>query len=159
MTIAPIRRSVVVKAPPARAFTAFTKDMARWWPAFATIGANPFVAVVVEPREGGRWFERDAEGNETEWGKVLAWEPPGRVVLAWQIDAAFKYDPNLITEVEMTFTTQPDGATLATFEHRNLERMGDSAAALAEMLGNGWVGIVDGYAAFASESSSEETAR
>jgi len=159
MTIAPIRRDVTVKVAPPRAFTAFTQDMARWWPAFATIGAEPFVAIEIEPREGGRWYERDAAGAETDWGKVLVWNPPGRVVLAWQIGGGFKYDPKVVTEVELTFTAQDDGTTLVSFEHRKLELLGDSAAATAEMLRNGWPGIVDGFADYASSTTEEEIAR
>jgi uncharacterized protein YndB with AHSA1/START domain len=159
MTIAPIRRTVTVKAAPARAFAAFTRDIGKWWPGGMAIGANPFVAIEIEPRDGGRWYERDAVGAETEWGKVLTWDPPGRVVLAWQIDASFKYDPNVLTEVELTFTAQDDGTTLVAFEHRNLERLGDSAAAVAEQMRNGWAGIIDGFADYASSTATEETAQ
>ena len=75
MTIAPIVRSVAVKAPPARAFELFTSQMAGWWPKGRTIGKNPHVEIVMRPQVGGEWFERDADGAETRWGKVLAWEP------------------------------------------------------------------------------------
>jgi uncharacterized protein YndB with AHSA1/START domain len=85
MSIAPIVRSVVVKAEPARAFELFTTRIQDWWLlGNATIGRQPAVAVVLEPRVDGRWFERDAQGHETQWGKVLAWEPPHRLLLAWQ---------------------------------------------------------------------------
>jgi len=157
MTIAPIRRDVVVKVPPARAFSAFTKDMVRWWPGYS-IAANPFVAIEIEPREGGRWFERDADGAETPWGKVLTWDPPGRLVLAWQIDATFKHDPKVMTEVELTFTAQADGTTLVSFEHRKLERLGESAAIAAEQMRGGWVGILDGFAQYASSTAGEASA-
>jgi hypothetical protein len=78
MTIAPIVRKVQVKAAPERAFELFAAHMADWWPKGQTIGKNPHAAIVVEPRAGGQWLERDADGAETHWGKVLAWEPPGR---------------------------------------------------------------------------------
>jgi uncharacterized protein YndB with AHSA1/START domain len=157
MSIAPIRREVTVKTSPARAFDAFTKEMIRWWPNYA-IGANPYVAIEIEPREGGRWYERDAEGAETQWGKVLTWDPPGRLVLAWQIDASFKHDPKVMTEVELTFTAQAGGTTLVTFEHRKLELLGESAAIAAEQMRGGWVGIIDGFAAYTSSTATEETA-
>ena len=149
MTIAPIERTVTVKAPPERAFAAFTGDIARWWPKGHTIAAKPHVAIVLEPRVGGRWFERDEDGSETNWGKVLAWSPPGRLVLAWQINSAWKYDPALVTEVELTFAGTSDGATKVTLTHRNLERFGDSAQAMADQLGGGWGGLLQGFADFA----------
>jgi uncharacterized protein YndB with AHSA1/START domain len=104
----------------------------------------------MEPRVGGRWFERAADGTETNWGKVLAWDPPGRVLLAWQINASWTYDPDLLTEVEMSFADQGDGTTLVTLEHRKLERFGDSAKALADQLGNGWPGLLQAFAAYAA---------
>jgi uncharacterized protein YndB with AHSA1/START domain len=138
MSIAPILRSVVVKAPPARAFELFVAHMQDWWPKGHTIGKKPFAEIVTEPRVGGRWFERDADGNETHWGKVLAWEPPSRLLLAWQINSQWTYDSNFITEVELTFAPADDGGTRVTLEHRNLERFGDDAAKVAEALGGGW---------------------
>ncbi|HVL20432.1 MAG TPA: hypothetical protein VM422_05530 [Amaricoccus sp.] len=75
--IAPIVQTVEVKTPPERAFEAFTGSMGDWWPKGMTIGGSHHVAVVIEPRAGGRWFERDAEGRETDWGRVLAGSRPG----------------------------------------------------------------------------------
>ncbi|HEX2892202.1 SRPBCC family protein [Vineibacter terrae] len=137
MSIAPIIRTVQVKVDPARAFDLFATRMAQWWPKGGTIGKAPHADVIIEPRPGGRWFERDAEGNETQWGHVLAWEPPSRLLLAWQISTAWRYDPSLLTEVELTFAPA-DGGTLVTLEHRHLERFGADAAAHAQRLGGGW---------------------
>jgi uncharacterized protein YndB with AHSA1/START domain len=138
MSIAPIIRTVVVKAAPARAFELYVTHMEQWWPKGQTIGKSPHVAIVLEPRVGGRWFERDADGTETHWGKVLAWEPPGRLLLGWQINSQWSYDPDFVTEVEMTFAPAEGGGTLITLEHRNLERFGADAARHAERLGGGW---------------------
>ncbi len=138
MSVAPIVRTVEVKAPPARAFDLFATRMEHWWPKGGTIGKQPHAAVILEPRTGGQWFERDADGNDTHWGKVLAWEPPSRLLLAWQIDCAWGYDPDLLTEVELTFTPAQGGGTLVRLEHRNLERFGADAAKHAERLGGGW---------------------
>jgi uncharacterized protein YndB with AHSA1/START domain len=145
MTIAPIVKVVDVKAPPERAFAIFAGNISAWWPGNMAIGAEPWVAVEIEPVAGGRWFERDASGAETQWGRVLEWAPPGRLLLAWQIDAAFKYDPTFETELEITFEPRGDG-TRVTLEHRNLERFGDSAARVAGQLGGGWPGIMEGFA-------------
>ncbi len=142
MTVAPIVRTITVKASPERAFEAFTTHMGRWWPKDHTIATQPFEKVVMEPRVGGQWYEVAADGTETHWGKVLAWEPPGRVLLAWQINASWTYDPALITEVEMRFIAQDDGTTLVTLEHRNLERFGDRAQALARPTGR-WLARLD----------------
>ena len=81
MSIAPIVCKVMVNAPPNRAFEIFTGQMAKWWPSGRTVGDKPHVAIVIEPTSGGRWFETDADGTETNWGKVLKWEPPSLVVL------------------------------------------------------------------------------
>lgn len=149
MTIAPIVRSVQVKAPPPRAFDLFVNHFADWWPKGRTIGKNPHVAIVVEPRVGGQWFERDAEGVETHWGRVLAWEPPARLLLAWQINSQWTYDPDFETELELRFDPLDGGGTQVTLEHRNLERFGDDAQRHSDLLGGGWPGYLAGYASYA----------
>lgn len=144
---APVRRSVTVKVEPARAFQAFVGNIGRWWPKSHAIGGKPLAEAVLEPRVGGRWYEVSEDGSTCDWGKVLAYEPPGRLVLAWQIDADWKFDPDLITEVEVKFI--PDGAgTRVELEHRNIERFGAKAAAMAEMIGSdagGWLMILGLY--------------
>ena len=146
---APINRSVVVKAEVERSFAAFTGRMGRWWPRTHSIGAAPLADVVVEPRVGGRWYERSTDGAECEWGKVLAWDPPGRLILAWQLDANWKYDPALVLEVEITFTALQGGMTRVDLEHRNLERYGEKAATVRDMVGSerGWLGILKSFVA------------
>ncbi len=148
---APVRRSVTVKAEPARAFQAFVGNIGRWWPRSHAIGGKPLVDAVMEPRAGGRWYEVSEDGSTCDWGKVLVYEPPGRLVLAWQIDADWKYDPDLITEVEVLFI--PDGeGTRVELEHRNIERFGSRATAVADMIGSdgGWPLILGLYAESAS---------
>jgi uncharacterized protein YndB with AHSA1/START domain len=149
MSIAPIVQTVQVKANPARAFELFTTRMSQWWPAGRTIGRNPHVAIVIEPHVNGRWFERDAEGNETQWGKVLAWEPPERVLLAWQINSTWHFDPQFVTEVELTFVPAAQGGTVMRLEHRNLERFGTDAARHADTLRGGWPKYVNLFAQYA----------
>lgn len=149
MSIAPILHCVEVKAPPARAFELFTSQMGKWWPGGKTIGRNPFADVVVEPHEGGRWYERDGEGNETQWGRVLAWDPPGRVLLAWQINSQWHYDPGFLTEVELSFEALAGGGTRVTLEHRNLERFGADAEAHADKIRRGWPNIAEHFSRYA----------
>ncbi len=144
MTIAPVISTVDVKTAPPRAFDLFTSRMGEWWGG-KTIGARPHVAIIVEPQAGGRWFERDADGGETEWGKVLAWEPPSRLLLGWQLDSAFRYDPDVSTEVELSFTPLADGGTRVRLEHRNLERYGADAERVAQSVGDGWPKVLAGF--------------
>ncbi|GIG41432.1 SRPBCC family protein [Cellulomonas phragmiteti] len=152
MSTDPIVRTLTVAAPPERAFEVFTAGMARWWNGEYHLGDKPFVDVVVEPRAGGRWYERDAEGAECTWGRVLAWEPPGRLVLAWQISADWTYDPELVTQIEVRFAgaTGPDGAatTRVDFEHRGLDAYGEQAAEMRASLGSpgGWGGLLEAFA-------------
>jgi uncharacterized protein YndB with AHSA1/START domain len=122
--------------------------MGDWWPTGHSIGASPIKSVVVEPQTGGRWFERGEDGAETCWGRVLDWAPPKRLLLAWQINAAWTYDPEFETELELTFTSLSPG-TRVRLEHRNLERFGDSAEKMAANLRGGWPTIIDSFAAFA----------
>jgi uncharacterized protein YndB with AHSA1/START domain len=157
MSIAPVVRSVTVKAAPARAFELFTTHAERWWSADHHIGKQPFAAIVMEPRPGGRWFERDADGVECDWGKVLAWQPPGRVVLAWQLNSQFAYDPDFVTEVELTFEAAEGGRTRVTLEHRDLERFGTDAAKQRALLDGGWPAIIAAFGVFADAQLQEET--
>ena len=107
---------------------------------------------VIEPRVGGRWYERGEDGSECEWGKVLAWEPPTRVVLAWQVTAQFKYDPSVVSEVEVRFIAESASVTVVELEHRNIDRLGENAADLRSKVDspNGWGGILDLFAACAA---------
>lgn len=136
---APVRKSIVVKAPPERAFAVFTAGMGRWWRKEHHLGASPLKDVVLEPREGGRWYEVNEDESTCEWGRVLAWEPPRRVLLAWQIDAGWQYDPAFVTELEIHFTPEP-GGTRVDLEHRNLDRYGDKAESIRATLDSddGW---------------------
>lgn len=138
MTIAPVRRTVRTKATPERAFQVFVSQMGRWWPRGQTVAPNTHDDIIVEPRIGGRWFERDTQGRETQWGKVILWQPPERLVLAWQLDAEHRYDPRLITEVEIRFMSVAGGGTEVTLEHRNLERLGKDADRRTLEIAEGW---------------------
>jgi hypothetical protein len=147
-TIAPVRKQITVHATQQRAFDVFTSGMGAWWNPGQHIGEAPFVDVIVEPHEGGRWMERDAEGTECQWGRVLAWEPPGRVLLAWQLDASWTYDPDLVTELEIRFVAEGPDSTRVELEHRNLDRLGDAAPSVRDSLDSpdGWNGLLAGFA-------------
>jgi uncharacterized protein YndB with AHSA1/START domain len=147
INVAPVRKTVRVNAAPARAFEAFTAGIGRWWPASHSIGATPLRDVVIEPRAGGRWYERDEDGSECDWGVVLAWEPPARLVLGWQLDAEFRRNPAATTEVELTFIGESAGVTRVELEHRHLERLGAQGEVLRGKVDspNGWTGILEHY--------------
>jgi hypothetical protein len=126
----PVRRTIHVRVSPARAFEVFTAAIGAWWPHEHSINkSSPQKDVIVEPRVGGRWLERGEDGSECQWGRVLIWEPPTRVVLAWQINGQWQYDPDFETEVEVRFMAEGAG-TRVELEHRNLERFGERAQAV-----------------------------
>jgi len=99
--------------------------MSSWWPlAHYKIGRANAVAAVVEPFAGGRWYEKGEDGSTCDWGKVLAWEPTSRLLLTWDINADFQYDPELGTELEIRFFIEGDNRTRVELEHRRLDRFG-----------------------------------
>jgi uncharacterized protein YndB with AHSA1/START domain len=129
ITPAPVRKSILVKAPPQRAFEVFTSGIGRWWPPSHHIGKAELQDAIIEPRAGGRWYERGVDGSECEWGRVLAWEPPQRVVLAWQLSADWEFDPSLVTEVEVRFTPEGEGTRVDRApQPRALRRQGRPGA-------------------------------
>lgn len=148
MTIAPIVQTVDVKAPPARAFELFAAHIGQWWPG-PGVGAQHHVAITIEPQVGGRVYETDAEGNETLWGAVLSWDPPGRLVINWQLGEGWKYEAALHTEVEVTFEARAEGGTRVTLTHSKLENFGAIADARSSQLRGGWPSKVAGFGAFA----------
>jgi uncharacterized protein YndB with AHSA1/START domain len=120
-----VRKVVSVKAPPAIAWRVFTEQMGTWWPlAHYKIGMAQAVDAVVEPRVGGRWYERGEDGTTCDWGRVLSWEPHTRLVLSWDITADWQYDPNLGTEIELRFIPEGKDGTRVELEHRRLDRYG-----------------------------------
>jgi uncharacterized protein YndB with AHSA1/START domain len=143
-TIAPVRKQVTVEVGSERAFEVFTKEMASWWKPGHHIAENPFTDIVIEPVVGGRWVEVDADGRECSWGRVLAWEPPERLVLAWQIDGTWSYDEGLVTEVEVRFVAEGPSTTRVELEHRHLERLGELAQPTREAFDDpdGWAGLL-----------------
>lgn len=146
-----IKKQLEVNAPIERAFRVFTQNMGAWWPKQHHIGKSPLKECVVEPKAGGRWYEITEDGGTCEWGKVLAFEAPRRLVLAWQLNADFQYDPDFVTEVEVRFSPLGTSRTQIDFEHRDIERFGEKAKVLATMMGEGWLQILASYAENAQE--------
>lgn len=143
-----VRTSVTVEVTREHAFTVFTERFDTWWPRRHYNGTGELAQVVLEPKAGGRWYAEGTDGWVGEWGSVLIWEPPARLILAWQLDAEFNYDPNFVTEVEVTFTELGPHQTLVELEHRNLDRYGPNASEMRQTFGsdNGWTGIMQTFA-------------
>jgi uncharacterized protein YndB with AHSA1/START domain len=143
MTIAefhvpPVVKSISVRAAPQRAFELFTRDFARWWPlAQFHTGPDP-VDCAIEPRLGGRVFERAANGDETTWGTVVTFEPPYRLCFTWILGFAAEL-PQLI---EISFTPEAFG-TRVELTHSGWEKLGDAAAALRERYERGWATLIE----------------
>jgi uncharacterized protein YndB with AHSA1/START domain len=150
MSIASVRKEIVIETSQAHAFRVFTEEHGAWWPlATHHIAAQPAETAIIEPRAGGRWFERAADGTECQWGRVLTWDPPARLVLAWQIGANWQYDDTLLTEVEVRFVAMGPAKTRVELEHRQLDRFGAGAEELRRAFESdgGWTGILKSFAA------------
>ena len=120
-----VQKAVSVQAPPAVAWRVFTEQMGSWWPlANYKIGKANAEDAVIEPHVGGRWYERGDDGSTCDWGVVLSWEPPSRLVLSWDISADWQPDPTLKTEIEVRFIPVGKDGTRVELEHRLLDRYG-----------------------------------
>ena len=142
-----VRRSVTVPLGPERAFQLFAGRMNAWWPREHHLGEAELADVVIEPHEGGRWYEVGADGSQCQWGEVKLWDPPGRLILVWQIGADWRFDPTLDTEVEVHFV--PAGTeTRVELEHRGLDRYGDAAEKMRLVFEapDGWQETLERYA-------------
>ena len=153
---APVRKSVIVKTDAARAFRVFTEELDSWWPRSHHIGKAPMKKAILEARAGGRCYSEQTDGTECDWGTVLVWEPPRRLVIAWQITHAWGYEPDLAksSEVEVRFTPESDGTTRVDLEHRYFHRHGAGGEAMRTAVDSpgGWIGLLRLYATRAEES-------
>jgi uncharacterized protein YndB with AHSA1/START domain len=145
-----IKKRLLVNTSPKRAYEVFTKQIDLWWPRSHHIGKTPMTKMVLEPQVGGRWFSIHEDGTECNVGKVLIWDPPSRLMLAWQIDANWKYVPSLITDVEVKFIPDGSAKTIVEFEHRDLDRLGEGGKQVASM-DAGWGMILDLYSKIAEQ--------
>ncbi len=149
MTETSVRKTITVDVPVEKAFQVFTDGIDDWWSRPHHIGSADLERVVMEPRAGGRWYEVGVDGSECDWGRVLDWDPPHRLVLCWQISANWQYDPELLTTVEVRFVAESPHRTRVELEHRDLDRFGDSAEQMRAAFdsGGGWQGLLDAFAA------------
>jgi uncharacterized protein YndB with AHSA1/START domain len=148
-----VRKSIVVAAAQERAFAVFTEQIGTWWPLEGkSIGAVRAETAVLEPFAGGRWFERGVDGSECDWGRVLVYDRPERVVLTWEISADWSHDPSLGSEVEVRFVPAGAERTRIELEHRGLaEAYGEQAPQLFAVFDSpgAWEGILEAFAAAA----------
>jgi uncharacterized protein YndB with AHSA1/START domain len=144
-----VTHSVLVPLSPEDAFELFTTRFGDWWPKHSHhISDAPAAEALLEPREGGRWFERAEDGSECDWGYVRELDAPERILLAWHLTPDWKFDPSpsKATEVEVTFTAE-DGQTRVTLEHRGFEIHGEGGAAMRESVSSegGWPSLLELY--------------
>lgn len=146
-----VRRTVTVSASQERAFQVFTEEFGTWWPREYSIGTADMADFVLEPKAGGRWYEVGVDGTECEVGRVTAFEPPDRVVVAWHLDGDWAYDPDPAhaSEFEVRFVAEGDDRTRVDLEHRHFDRHGDGSAAVRGAVDspNGWNFCLTAYTA------------
>ena len=121
-----VRTSVVVNVTPERAFHLFTAEIGSWWDTDKHILEAPLASMEFEPFVGGQIIDRGTDGSECRWARVLAYDPPNRVVFSWDINVQWQIetDPSLCSEVEITFTAFTGGSTRVELTHRRLDRHG-----------------------------------
>jgi len=144
-----VRKVITVQASPAVAWRVFTEKMSEWWPlATHKIGKSKAADAFIEPRVGGRWYERGEDGTTCDWGRVLAWEPNTRLVLSWNISADWQHDPQIKTEVEVRFVADGERRTRVELEHRQLDQYGSHHAQMRDIFDSegGWSGLLASFA-------------
>jgi uncharacterized protein YndB with AHSA1/START domain len=136
-TATSVKRSILVEAPIERAFEVFTKRFGSFKPVEHNLLAVKIAETVFEPRVGGHLYDRGVDGSECRWARVLAYDPPHRVLLSWNISPRWQIesDPDKASEWEVRFTAETPQRTRVEIEHRKLERHGE-----------GWEGVRDGVA-------------
>ncbi|WP_413666907.1 SRPBCC domain-containing protein [Mucilaginibacter sp. Mucisp86] len=145
-----IRKEIIVSAAQQTAFEVFVNQMGLWWPASGHTDDCPMIRVGLEPKTGGRWLGYNRDGDESELGKVLVFDPYALFALDWQTDADLRFDPDLHTEVRVEFIPEGDKQTRVKLTHFNVERLGEAARGINE----GWSGIMEVYQNFITNSFS-----
>lgn len=146
-----LRASVTVPLPPEQAFTVFTDGMDRWWiREYTWSGPHALDRIAIEPREGGLCYEIGSYGLRLDWGRVLIWEAPHRLVFTWHISPQRvpQPDPADASEVEVDFRLEGTG-TRVDVEHRRIDRHGPGARSYRDQLAVGWDELLARYAAAA----------
>ena len=137
-----VRTEIVVKAPVDKAFRLFTDKFDQIKPRDHTMLDVDISESVLEPRVGGRVYDRGVDGSECRWARVLAYEPPSRLILSWDLNPRWQIesDPDRTSEWEVSFTAESDSRTRVEIVHRNLERHGEGWESVRDGVGSeqGW---------------------
>jgi uncharacterized protein YndB with AHSA1/START domain len=148
ITIAPVRKTIRVNASAARAFEVFTAGLGRWWPRDHGIGKLPMKAAVMEPHLGGKWYELGEDGTRTDVGRIVAWEPPQRFVMTWDINSRWKPDTTVGSEIEVRFVAESATTTRVELEHRKFEQMGaEPGEKMRRDVDGGWPNMLERFRA------------
>jgi uncharacterized protein YndB with AHSA1/START domain len=152
-----VRRQIVVEAPIERAFTVFTERFGDFKPPEHNLLGAAIAETVFEPKVGGHIYDRAVDGSECRWARVLAYEPPDRVVFSWDISPQWQLetDPDNTSEVEITFVAETPRRTRVELEHRNLDRHGPGWQSVSDGVAHdeGWPLYLTRYAALFTEDS------
>jgi uncharacterized protein YndB with AHSA1/START domain len=144
-----VQTSIVVDAPVEHAFKVFTEDIGSWWDRDHHIIEGELAEMVFEPREGGHVYDVGVDGSECRWARVLAYEPPSRVVISWDITTGWQLETDhaKTSEVEVRFVSEGSDRTRVELEHRNLERHGDGWEQMRDAVGSpgGWAGGLEAF--------------
>ena len=150
-----VRRQIVVQAPIERAFAVFTDRFGDFKPAEHNLLRAPIAETVFEPKVGGHIYDRGTDGSECRWARILAFEPPTRVVFSWDISPQWtiETEPENTSEVEVRFIAEAPDRTRVELEHRHIDRHGPGWAAVSDGIANnqGWPLYLARYAALFSE--------
>lgn len=142
LTEASVKVAVTVAASQDTAFRTFTEDMAAWWPEKHHIIEGTLDHMVFEARAGGDVYDVATDGSRCRWARVLAYDPPERVVISWDISLQWQLEINLerTSEIEVRFTRIDAKTTLVELEHRNLDRHGEGWEAMRDTIAQpeGW---------------------
>lgn len=143
ITIAPVRKILHVNISRAQAFELFTTGIDRWWPHKHHIGSTPMKTAVLERFIGGRWYHICEDGSESNFARVLVWQPPERFMVAWQFNGKWQFDPEISTEVDVYFFAESDKTTRIELEHRHIEKLGEMAETFHGQVDGGWGEILE----------------
>jgi uncharacterized protein YndB with AHSA1/START domain len=142
--IAPVLKTLAVKASQVHAFHVFTNGIDRWWPKRHSLSTTPMIQSVVEPHKGGRWYTRHEDGSVVIVGRILVWEPPHRIVFTWEVNSQWKSDSTVASEVEVRFIAEGAKTTRVELEHRKFEALGETAGEkMRSDVNGGWTGILE----------------
>ncbi|MET8308524.1 MULTISPECIES: SRPBCC family protein [unclassified Micromonospora] len=155
-TDAVVRRQIIVEAPIERAFTVFTERFGDVKPPEHNLLGVAIAETVFEPKVGGHIYDRGVDGTECRWARVLAYDPPDRVVFSWDISPQWQVEtePDNTSEVEVTFVAESPQRTRVELEHRHLDRHGPGWQSVSDGVAHdeGWPLYLTRYAALFTES-------